>query len=157
MRGTDTTAYDEVAYPSYVYPQTHPDRVATIATVLGLNPAPVEACRLREIARDIMRFHSKDKQQAAEKVGQGRAVIKWIAEAQTEKNSYANFLSEMSARLLKRDEGSIYHDELAEVNVPLYFHEFAKQAHDHGLRILSESEYFERSADRSSPAEAGLQ
>jgi methyltransferase-like protein/protein-L-isoaspartate O-methyltransferase len=268
MTAVNRTAYDEVDYPSYVYSQTHPDRLATIATLLGMNPAPVAACRvlemgcgaggnliplafdlressfvgidlagsaidqgreliaalglknislqqldlmafpselgqfdyivahglfswvpdvvrdrilaicrahlapqgvayisyntypgcrLREIARDIMRFHSKDKQQAPEKVGQGRAVIKWIAEAQTEKNSYANFLSEMSARLLKRDEGSIYHDELAEVNVPLYFHEFAKQAHEHGLQFLSEADYFERSADSSFTEEAAQQ
>src|SRR5437588_6626882 len=263
-----STAYDEVDYPSYVYSQTLPDRLATIATLLGMNPAPVEACRvlemgcgaggnlipmafdlsessfvgidlagsaidqgreliaalglknislqqldvmafpselgqfdyiiahglfswvpemvrdrilaicrahlapqgvayisyntypgcrLREIARDIMRFHSKDKHQAAEKVGQSLAVIKWIAEAQTEKNSYANFLTEMNNRLMKRDEGSIYHDELADVNVPLYFHEFATQAHKHGLQFLSEADYFERSADSSFTEEAARQ
>ncbi len=74
-----------------------------------------------------------------------------------EKNSYANFLSEMSTRLLKRDEGSIYHDELAEVNVPFYFHEFARQAHEHGLQFLSEADYFERSADSSFTEEAARQ
>src|SRR5437763_13996896 len=49
MDAINITAYDEVAYPSYVYPQTHPDRLATIATVLGMNPAPVEACRVLEM------------------------------------------------------------------------------------------------------------
>src|SRR5436853_7806702 len=49
MAATDTTSYDEVDYPSYVYPQTHPDRLATIATLLGMNPAPVEACRVLEM------------------------------------------------------------------------------------------------------------
>ena len=42
MAATDTTSDDEVTYPSYVYPQTHPDRLATIATLLGMNPAPEE-------------------------------------------------------------------------------------------------------------------
>src|SRR5437762_11952331 len=49
MAATDTTSYDEVGYPSYVYPQTHPDRLATVATLLGMNPAPVEACRVLEM------------------------------------------------------------------------------------------------------------
>src|SRR5438874_11800286 len=49
MDAINITAYDEVGYPSYVYPQTHPDRLATIATLLGMNPAPVEACRVLEM------------------------------------------------------------------------------------------------------------
>jgi methyltransferase-like protein/ubiquinone/menaquinone biosynthesis C-methylase UbiE len=44
------TEYDAVVYPSGLYPQTHPDRLATIATLFGLNPAPVEKCRVLEIA-----------------------------------------------------------------------------------------------------------
>ncbi len=265
MAAVNATAYDEVAYPSYVYPQTHPDRLSTLATLFGMNPAPVEACRvlelgcaaggniipmafdlsggsflgidlavtaiaqgqemirmldmrnislrqadlmtlsndlgqfdyiiahglfswvpdavrdrilaicrahlapqgvayisyntypgcrLREIARDIMRFHSKDTQKAAEKVGQSRAVIKWIAEAQTEANSYATFLCEMNARLGKRDDGSIYHDELADINIPLYFHQFAKHASEHGLQFLSEADFFEASPDSNFADEA---
>jgi methyltransferase-like protein/cyclopropane fatty-acyl-phospholipid synthase-like methyltransferase len=268
MAAVDLTAYDEVAYPSYVYPQTHPDRLATIATLFGMNPPPVEACRvielacgaggnlipmafdlsgstflgidlagkaitegqqtidalglknislqkidlmavssdlgefdyiiahglfswvprvvrdqilalcrkhlapegvayisyntypgcrLREIARDIMRFHTKDAPAAAEKVGQGRAVIKWVVEAQQQTNSYATFLTEMNARLMKRDDGSIYHDELAEVNDPLYFHQFAEYASRHDLQFISEADYFEESADHSLSGEAARQ
>jgi methyltransferase-like protein/protein-L-isoaspartate O-methyltransferase len=268
MTSLDLTAYDEVAYPSYVYAQTHPDRLATIATILEMNPAPVEACRvlelgcgaggnlvpmafdlfgssfvgcdlaggpiaqgqqmiaalglnnvslkqldlmavsselgqfdyiiahglfswvpevvrdrilaicrshlapqgvvyisyntypgcrLREIARDMMRFHSQDTQNPAEKVGQSRAVIKWIAEAQKQTNSYATFLNEINARLMKRDDGSIYHDELGDINFPRYFHQFAKHAGEHGLQFLSEADYFERSADSSFTEDAARQ
>jgi cyclopropane fatty-acyl-phospholipid synthase-like methyltransferase len=263
----DSTAYDNVAYPSYVYAQTHPDRLATIATIFGMSPAPIAACRvlelgcgaggnlipmafalsgsefvgidlagsaiaqgqrtidalglrnislqkidlmdvssevgkfdyiiahglfswvpevvrdrilalcrkhlapegvayisynaypgchLREIARDIMRFHSKDRKAAAEKVGQSRAVIKWVVEAQQQTNSYATFLKEMNARLEKRDDGSIFHDELAEVNEPLYFYQFAEAANEHGLQFLSEADYFEESTNTIlSPEAAG--
>jgi len=41
MDAINITAYDEVNYPSHVYAQTHPDRLATIGTLLGMNPAPV--------------------------------------------------------------------------------------------------------------------
>jgi len=42
--------YDAVAYPSLAFPHTHPDRLAAMATLHGLRPAPVESCRMLEIA-----------------------------------------------------------------------------------------------------------
>jgi methyltransferase-like protein/cyclopropane fatty-acyl-phospholipid synthase-like methyltransferase len=41
--------YDQVAYPSMLFPQTHPDRLATMATLFGMHPAPVERCRVLEL------------------------------------------------------------------------------------------------------------
>jgi len=41
--------YDAVAYPGHAFPQTHPDRLAAIATLYGLEPAAPESCRLLEI------------------------------------------------------------------------------------------------------------
>jgi cyclopropane fatty-acyl-phospholipid synthase-like methyltransferase len=43
------TSYDEVPYESHPFPQTHPDRLATIATLLGLRPPPVQRCRVLEL------------------------------------------------------------------------------------------------------------
>ena len=43
------TAYDSVIYPGYAYDQTHPDHLATYARLCGLNPAPVESCRVLEV------------------------------------------------------------------------------------------------------------
>lgn len=43
------TSYDEVPYESTCFPQTHPDRLATLATLFGLTPAPVERCRVLEL------------------------------------------------------------------------------------------------------------
>src|SRR5215213_5465070 len=44
-----STAYDVVSYRGHSYPQTHPDRLATIATLYGLAPPPVETCRVLEL------------------------------------------------------------------------------------------------------------
>ena len=41
--------YDEVPYPGYPFSQTHPDRLATMARLFGMNPAPVECCRVLEL------------------------------------------------------------------------------------------------------------
>jgi SAM-dependent methyltransferase len=45
----DLTGYDRVPYPGDPFPQTHPDRLATVATLFGLRPAPPDACRLLEL------------------------------------------------------------------------------------------------------------
>jgi methyltransferase-like protein/ubiquinone/menaquinone biosynthesis C-methylase UbiE len=49
MSSSQRTEYDAVPYPSLVYPQTHPDRLATIASLLGLQPAPVDRARVLEL------------------------------------------------------------------------------------------------------------
>ncbi|MBI3858539.1 MAG: methyltransferase regulatory domain-containing protein [Planctomycetes bacterium] len=46
---TTATSYDAVPYPTGAYAQTHPDRLAAIATLFGMAPAPVERCRVLEI------------------------------------------------------------------------------------------------------------
>src|SRR5580693_4601208 len=43
------TSYDSVIYPSYTHPQTHPDRLAVIGSLFGLEPAPVNRCRVLEL------------------------------------------------------------------------------------------------------------
>lgn len=46
---THLNPYDEVPYGEASYTQTHPNRIATIATLLGLSPAPIERCRVLEL------------------------------------------------------------------------------------------------------------
>lgn len=41
--------YDLVSYPSFCYPDTHPDRLAAMAILHGMQPAPVDRCRVLEI------------------------------------------------------------------------------------------------------------
>ncbi|MEJ5275842.1 MAG: class I SAM-dependent methyltransferase [Thermogemmata sp.] len=43
------TSYDEVPYASYPFPQTHPSHLAVIATLFGLQPPPVQHCRVLEL------------------------------------------------------------------------------------------------------------
>jgi len=43
------TPYDEVEYPGFPYPDTHPDHLATLATLFGMSPAPIETCRVLEL------------------------------------------------------------------------------------------------------------
>src|SRR6188768_765936 len=44
-----SNAYDDLSYESLAYPQSHPDRLATVATLFGLKPARIDDCRVLEI------------------------------------------------------------------------------------------------------------
>jgi methyltransferase-like protein len=43
------TSYDEIPYESHPFPQTHPERLATIGRLFGMSPAPVTQCRVLEL------------------------------------------------------------------------------------------------------------
>jgi SAM-dependent methyltransferase len=42
-------SYDEISHPGAAFPQTHPDRLATLARLFGGRPGPVERCRVLEL------------------------------------------------------------------------------------------------------------
>lgn len=43
------TSYDEVPYESQSFPQSHPDRLATLGRLFGLSPKPITCCRVFEL------------------------------------------------------------------------------------------------------------
>ncbi len=254
MVTTASTLYDEVPYPNYTYPQTHPDRLATLATIFGMRPAPIEHCRvlelgtgdgsnilpmafglpesefvgvdlaarpiargqanitafglkniqlrrldlleigkelgkfdyvivhglyswippaprdkilaicraslnpqgvayvsynaypgchLREITRELMLFHTKDVKDPQERIAQSRALIQWLADGQSQTSAYQVFLREVNERFKTKSHGAVFHDDLAQINNPVYFHQFASHAAQHGLQFLSEADFFE--------------
>jgi SAM-dependent methyltransferase len=49
MKTTPDNAYDQVLYNSRPSSLTHPDHLATLATLFGLSPPPVEKCRVLEL------------------------------------------------------------------------------------------------------------
>ena len=44
-----TDSYDEIAYPGFPFPETHPDRLAVSGSLLGLDTAPARRCRVLEL------------------------------------------------------------------------------------------------------------
>jgi len=49
MALSDANPYDVTPYIDLSYKATHPDRLATMARLLGRSPAPLERCRVLEI------------------------------------------------------------------------------------------------------------
>ena len=49
MRSVPNNPYHEIPYSTFPMAQTHPDRLAAVATLFGMTPAPVTACRVLEV------------------------------------------------------------------------------------------------------------
>jgi methyltransferase-like protein/2-polyprenyl-3-methyl-5-hydroxy-6-metoxy-1,4-benzoquinol methylase len=248
------TQYDVVRYPSYTHPQTHPDRLAVIGRLLGLEPAPVnhsrvlelgcgdasnlvpmacglpgskfvgldlaaqpiqdgwemirdlgldnirlvqgdvtavnqewgefdyiiahglfswvpapvreqilEVCRqrlapqgiafisynafpgahLRQMLSEMLLFHVRGFDSAAERIGQALALARFLAQGQNSPDLYRQWMGAELETLLDHQEGHLYHDELAPVNQPFYFTQFIEQAAAHQLQYLAEADFFE--------------
>lgn len=98
------------------------------------------------IARGMMRYYTRDITDPDERAREARNVIRWFANAgETETNGYYGYLK-MYADYLEgetdggspKDDSALLHDELEDLNQPLYFSEFVERATAHDLQYLGE-------------------
>ena len=94
---------------------------------------------LRDMARDILEFHLRGVSAPSERVARARELMETIA-AVDNPSPYARVLREHLQRMLTASDALLYHDDLAAVSTPFYFHEFMEHAAGHGLQFLSEAE-----------------
>lgn len=253
--------YDEIPYPSYAYSYSHPDTLATLGTLLGQRPAPIDQCRvlelgcagggnlipmaqglpasefvgldyselqitagqaaigalglknitlrqldIRDIAthdlglfdyiivhgifswvppdvqaaifetcqrslapngiayisyntypgwhmlgaiREMMLFHTREVAEPQMRAAQARALLDFLVESiPAEGNphgnllgAYGGFLKMEMERMKTSTDNYLLHDELEEVNAPIYFYQFTERAAQHGLQYLTEVEF----------------
>ncbi|HYE66382.1 MAG TPA: class I SAM-dependent methyltransferase [Pyrinomonadaceae bacterium] len=252
MADLASNTYDEVSYPGRAQDQTHPDRLATIATLFGMSPAPVERCRVLELAcgdgsnivpmalclpesefagidlaahpikkgrrlvealglknitlhqldlmdfsadfgrfdyiiahglyswvppavqdkvllicksrlnphgvayisyntypgghlrkmlREMMLYHIRDLTTAQDRINQARALAKWLTNSPSD--VYQIYVKRELERIMQHGAGYVYHDDLAGINAPAYFHQFISHAARHDLQFLSEADFSE--------------
>jgi methyltransferase-like protein/2-polyprenyl-3-methyl-5-hydroxy-6-metoxy-1,4-benzoquinol methylase len=98
---------------------------------------------LRNLVREMMLFHVRDLTEPEQRVQQARALIKFLAESQAEPDPYRAFLKKELERITQYREAALYHDDLAEINSPVYFYRFIEQATRHQLQYLAEAHLFE--------------
>lgn len=253
-------AYDKIPYPYLTYSQTHPDRLASLATLLGLEVPAIDRCRILDIgcaaggnifpmayglpgsefvgidfsavqikagqevvqklglknvtlkhadlmdipddigsfdyiiahgfyswvpepvrdklldvcrrhlspngiayisyntypgwhmlrmARDAMLYHGRKESDPQLQAQKANEMFRFLAQSVSpEDNAYGAFLHDygkaLEEKLAKSPVGDfslMLHDELSEINEPIYFYQFIEHASKHGLQYLVEAEF----------------
>jgi methyltransferase-like protein len=94
--------------------------------------------------REMMLFHNRDFHDPQQMMQQGLNLLKLLANSlERDFEPYTKFLQGELERLSGRSLEALYHDELAEVFAPLYFHQFMEHARQHDLQFLGEADFFD--------------
>ena len=91
---------------------------------------------MREITRQMLRWHVRDIDDPDERIAQARALLTAVSEAGQPQAEWA----------LGQSDPALYHDELAEHHEAVLFTDFVAHAERHGLRFLAEADVFEMQA-----------
>ncbi len=102
-------------------------------------------CYLRKMMRDMLLFHTRGLEAPQERIDQAQALLQFLADAQDTRDEYRLWMKAELKRVQEESRGHLYHDDLAEINEPLYFSQFMILAVQHGLQYLGEADYFEMS------------
>ncbi|MCX6631793.1 MAG: methyltransferase regulatory domain-containing protein, partial [Candidatus Solibacter sp.] len=81
----------------------------------------------RQMIREILLYHTRALQDPAERIAEARRLLERLDHPE------AKFLME-------QDDDVLFHDDLAPINEPVWFHEFAAHAQRHGLQYLGEAD-----------------
>jgi len=122
------------------------DKLLAIARE-NLNPAGVAFVsynaypggHLRMLLREMMLYHAGGFEDPRERLEQARAVMQLVARGRPNADAFDAAVAAEAAEALARDDGSLYHDYLAENYEPAYFHQFIAHADRHGLQYLDEA------------------
>jgi cyclopropane fatty-acyl-phospholipid synthase-like methyltransferase len=110
-------------------------------------------CHLRDMTREILRYHVRDVADPEERLTRAQQLMQTIV-AIDEPSLYARALREQMERMLNYSDALLFHDDLAEISTPFYFHEFVEHAAAHGLQFLSGADLWVSRMD-GVPASAG--
>lgn len=94
----------------------------------------------RQMAQKMMRYHARHFDEPLDKVGKAVSFLAFLGENATEREIFAPILQSELKRHFEHDAADIFHDDLSELNVAFYFHEFAELLRKNDLQYLAEAE-----------------
>ncbi len=98
----------------------------------------------RRMLREILLRHTRGIEDPSAQIAEARRLL-------------AKLPHEEAAALLEQGDDILFHDDLAPVNDPVWFHEFAAHADRHGLQFLGEADPYEMFDPREIPGEDVLE
>jgi SAM-dependent methyltransferase/methyltransferase-like protein len=97
------------------------------------------AGHLRQIPRDLMRFHTRHISDPATKVREARNILEFVISAIPQPTHERELLKKELA-VYKKSDAFVFFDPLSETSDPFYFLDFMEQAAAHGLQFVAEAE-----------------
>ncbi len=112
-----------------------PDGVAYVS----YNAYP--GCHVRNVMRQIMRWHVRGIESPEERVAEARSLVGVLGEVAPPRPLVKAILDDALQHHRRQADAVLFHDDLAEVNEPFLFADFVERAAPHGLKFLSEADY----------------
>jgi SAM-dependent methyltransferase len=144
---------------SWIPPEVRDAMMATIARLLRpdgvayVSYAAYPGCYARHMLRQVLLFHTRAIADGDAKAQEGHNLLRFLAAARTKRDDpWEDWLREEIDEHLEFPPAFLRHDDLATINDPAWFHEFARHAARHGLRWLGEADWLE-DCDRAFPPE----
>jgi len=154
---TDPSSFDYVICHgvfSWV-PNTVQDRILEIArsslrpngvAYISYNTNP--GWRMRGMIRDIMRYRARSFDSPQVQLSQARSLLEFLyASVKGDDTAYSMLLKTEVASMNNAEDYYLLHEQLEEINEPLYFHQFVDRARSAGLQYLGESDFGTMSLD----------
>jgi SAM-dependent methyltransferase len=113
-------------------------------------------CHLRRMVWEMLRFHTGELDDHQTRLTEAQALIHLVAHGNTQPDEYTQPLVAEARRMEERVPALLFHDDLAPVNDPVYFHEFAEHAARHGLQFLAEAAFVTSSYAGVAPEARGV-
>lgn len=110
-------------------------------------------CRLRDLARDVMLYETRDIEEPLERVRVARAAIKRFAEATDPGSFYGAALRERLQQIDEIPDNVLYHDDLNPGARAFALHEVLHAAAPHGLQFLAEASFPNNFGGAQGPAQ----
>ncbi|MFO0849302.1 MAG: class I SAM-dependent methyltransferase [Gemmataceae bacterium] len=98
-------------------------------------------CRFREAVWDMLKFHTREATDPPARISAAKEFITFLTAAQTDSDDPAARLVMNWAKKASDPDRVhwLYHDDLSEVNDPVYLLDFVRHAGEHGLRFAAEA------------------
>jgi methyltransferase-like protein len=131
---------------SWVPPEVRDRLLAVVAEHLA--PAGVAfvsynvypGCHMRRMVWEMLRFHVDHLTDPQQRIAEAQTLARLLAGSRATPDEYTAVVQRELEQVADRDPAFLFHDDLAPVNDPVYFHEFADHASRHGLQVLGDAE-----------------
>jgi SAM-dependent methyltransferase len=109
---------------------------------------------MRDMVRDMMLFHTRHLSGSTEKIGQARAIAKFLSDASADDTVHGKVMRAQNLRIERLYNEVLFHDDLNASAEPFLLHRFVEAAEEHGLQYLGDVDFSRQ--DISNYSEAAI-